>query len=66
VARTSRIETWSVAKQGRDANGRFLPAEGPRKRVGRIVVRNADGTIDGATNVRQVSKVGQVRKSRRG
>jgi hypothetical protein len=65
MARTSRIETWSVAPQGRDANGRFQAASGPRRKVGRIVVRNEDGTLDGATNVRQVSKVGQVRRSRR-
>lgn len=55
TTKTTRIETWNVTN----------PRTGKQHRVGRIVCRNADGTFDGATNYRQASKVGQVRKSRR-
>lgn len=46
----SRIETWSTSKG----------------RVSKVVVRDQHGTFHGATNFRQLSKVGQIAKARRG
>jgi hypothetical protein len=63
---TTHVETWNVRKQPRDEHGRFLPGEGSPRRVGRVVVRNADGTLHGATNFRLTSRVGQVATVRRG
>lgn len=62
---TVRVETWNVRKQTRDERGRFGPVEGNGRRRARVAVRNADGTIHGATNFRQVSRVGQVGNARR-
>lgn len=62
---TAHVETWNQRTQPRDANGRFLPATGNPRRVGRVVVRNADGTLHGATNFRLTSRVGQVATARR-
>lgn len=46
---TLRVETWNV--KGR--------------RVGKIVARFDNGTFHGATNLKQVSRVGQVANYRR-
>jgi len=62
---TAHIETWTQHDQPRDERGRFLPATGKPRRVGRVVVRNSDGTIHGATNYRLTSRVGQVASARR-
>lgn len=62
---TVRVETWNVRRQGRDERGRFAPAEGNGRRRARVVVRNTDGTLHGATNFRQQSRVGQVGTVRR-
>lgn len=65
MSATLKIETWEVRSQPRDEQGRFLPATGSPKRIGKVVVRNADGTLHGATNFRQTSRVGQVASHRR-
>ena len=62
---TVTVETWSQRTQPRDERGRFLPAEGKPRRVGRVVVRNIDGTLHGATNFPLASRVGQVASARR-
>jgi hypothetical protein len=63
---TVTVETWAQRKQPRDpVTGKFLPAEGEPRRVGRVVVRNPDGTLHGATNFRLRTRVGQVAKARR-
>lgn len=62
---TTHVETWNQRTQSRDEYGRFLPATGTPRRVGRVVVRNADGTLHGATNYRLTSRVGQVATVRR-
>lgn len=64
MSNTVRVETWNVARQGRDERGRFTGAEGHRRRA-RVVVRTEGGTFHGATNFRQTSRVGQVGNSRR-
>lgn len=65
MSETIRVETWNVRNQGRDERGRFAPAEGNARRRSRVVVRRGDGTLHGATNFRQASRVGQVGTSRR-
>ena len=65
MSNTVRVETWNVRTQPRDANGRFLPGEGRPRRRSRVVVRAENGTIHGATNFRQSSRVGQVSRARR-
>lgn len=52
---TTRVETWNVRK-GSSAT---------RRRVGKIVVRDAQGRFHGATNFSQLSRVGQVATHRR-
>jgi len=63
---TTHVETWNVRKQGRDDKGRFTTGVGTPRRTGRVVVRNADGTLHGATNYPLTSRVGQVATVRRG
>lgn len=46
----TRIETWNTRKG----------------KVSKVVVRDQFGTLHGATNFRQLSKVGQIAKARRG
>lgn len=46
----TRVETWATRKG----------------RVSKVVVRDQFGTFHGATNFRQLSKVGQIAKARRG
>ena len=46
---TIRLETWHTQKGT----------------VPKIVVRRGDGTFHGATNFRQIAKVGQVSRNRR-
>lgn len=55
---TTRVETWNV---------RHVTAKGEvtKRPIGKIVARDGLGRFDGATNYRQTSRVGQVRKSRR-
>ena len=65
MSRTVRVETWRVRDQGRDSRGRFAAGRGGGRRRARVVVRNSDGTFDGATNFRQSSRVGQVGSARR-
>lgn len=66
MATSIRIETWVVREQPRDpVTGRFLPATGRGRRHSRVVIRDEHGRIDGATNYRQVSRVGQVARARR-
>lgn len=50
---TIRVETWNILKNGKV------------KRVGKVAVRFPDGTFHGATNFRQVARVGQVATHRR-
>jgi len=55
---TARIESWKVSTLRADGTA-------SHKTIGKIVHRDNAGRFDGATNHRQTSRVGQVRKSRR-